>query len=164
DLFDAAAPSLTRYVRGCGLPADIADDIVQEAFVALFRHLDLGRSRDNLRGWLFTVVHRQAQKHRRRLARRRAVEWVVEPVVIEAQPSSHADPEVAYLARESQRRLQEAFVGLPERQQQALLLRAEGLTYREMATVLGISLGSVAKTVARALARLSSVDGETSCA
>jgi RNA polymerase sigma-70 factor, ECF subfamily len=163
-LFDACAPALTRYARGCGLPADVADDIVQEAFMALFRHLGLGRPRENLRGWLFTVVHRQAQKHRRRMARRRTVELIVEPLVIEARPSPDDDPEATCLAREAERRLRSAFAELPERQQQALLLRSEGLTYRDIAHVLGMSLGGVAKTLGRGLAQLAALAGDGSCA
>ncbi len=40
-LFDDCSPSLVRYVRAGGLSADAADDVVQEAFLALFRHLCL---------------------------------------------------------------------------------------------------------------------------
>jgi RNA polymerase sigma-70 factor, ECF subfamily len=48
---------------------------------------------------------------------------------------------------------------LPEQDRSCLSLRAEGLRYREIADVLGISLGSVATSLARSLARLSRADG-----
>jgi RNA polymerase sigma-70 factor (ECF subfamily) len=47
---------------------------------------------------------------------------------------------------------------LPEQDQCCLTLRAEGLRYREIARVLGISVGSVANSLARALGRLSRAD------
>ena len=49
---------------------------------------------------------------------------------------------------------------LPERDRRCLFLRAEGVRYRDIAHQLGISLGSVANAIARALARLRSLDEE----
>ena len=49
---------------------------------------------------------------------------------------------------------------LPDRDRRCLQLRAEGLRYREIAHVLGVSLGTVANTMARALARLRRADEE----
>jgi RNA polymerase sigma-70 factor (ECF subfamily) len=156
-LFDECAASLSRYVRGCGLDADAADDVVQATFIALFRHLRLGRPRDNLRGWLFAVAHRQALKQRNRTMRRRGIEGPLGPGVVEAAADETANPEALLAARRTQRRLRSALSALPERHRQCLLLRAEGLRYREIAGVLGISLGGVAKALAYAVLRLSNV-------
>ncbi len=49
-LFDRHAAPLLRYAASFGLRADESEDIVQEVFLALFRHLRLGRSRRNLGG------------------------------------------------------------------------------------------------------------------
>ncbi len=59
-LFDACAPAVRRCVRSCGITSDVADDIVQETFVALFQHLRKGGSRENLRGWVMQVGYRLA--------------------------------------------------------------------------------------------------------
>src|SRR5579871_2976612 len=48
-LFARGEPSLCRYVVSCGLAADQAEDVVQDVFLALFRHLCVGRPRTNLR-------------------------------------------------------------------------------------------------------------------
>ena|SRR5476649_2309383 len=71
-LFDRCAPSLQRYVASFGLGAEETEDIVQDVFLSLFRHLRLGRSRSNLKGWLFQVAHNRALKHRGRTRRRQA--------------------------------------------------------------------------------------------
>ena len=156
-LFDDCAASLTRYVRGCGLTPEAADDVVQDAFIALFRHLRLGRPRDNLRGWLFRVAHRQAVKHRVRAVRRRAWESPLGDGLLEDAADGAGDPEALLAERRSQRRLRSAVRALPERHRHCLLLRAEGLGYRDIATVLGMSLGGVAKSLAHAFLRLSNV-------
>jgi RNA polymerase sigma-70 factor (ECF subfamily) len=69
-LFDECATPLLRYVASFGLTAEETEDVVQDAFAALFRHLSLGRDRTNLRGWLFRVAHNQALKRREQMLRR----------------------------------------------------------------------------------------------
>ncbi len=61
-LFDESRTSIFRYVLSFGLLAEDGEEITQEAFLALFRHLNLGKSRQNLRGWLFSVAHNLALK------------------------------------------------------------------------------------------------------
>lgn len=56
-LFDRYRNPLLRYAISFGTPISDAEEIVQEVFLALFRHLRLGRSRRNLVGWLFRVAH-----------------------------------------------------------------------------------------------------------
>jgi RNA polymerase sigma-70 factor, ECF subfamily len=63
-------------------------------------------------------------------------------------------------ARQHRTRLRACVLALPERHRQCVILRAEGLRYREIASVLGISLGAVAKSLAQAIWRLSHVDQE----
>ncbi|MEQ1898710.1 MAG: sigma-70 family RNA polymerase sigma factor [Vicinamibacterales bacterium] len=152
-LFDACAPGLHRYVRACGLPPEAAEDVVQEAFLALFRHLCRDGGTENLRGWLVQVCYRQALKQRTRLARRRQRETTIERTTPEVLDPAE-DPEASAVARQQQRRLQAVLQALPERDRQCLWLRAEGVTYREIAASLGMSLGAVAKAVARATVRL----------
>ena len=48
---------------------------------------------------------------------------------------------------------------LPEQDRQCLFLRSEGLRYREIGTVLGMSLGAVSQSLARSLARISRAVG-----
>jgi RNA polymerase sigma-70 factor (ECF subfamily) len=55
--------------------------------------------------------------------------------------------------------LQAVVRALPENDQHCLRLRSEGLRYREIATVLGMSLGAVSISLTRSLARLVRADG-----
>src|SRR5580658_7455684 len=63
-LFDEFRGRLLRYSLSFGLSVHDGELIIQEVFLSLHCHLQLGRSRKNLRGWLFRVVHNLALKHR----------------------------------------------------------------------------------------------------
>ncbi len=61
-LFEEFRNPLLRYVVSRGLSLHDGEEIIQEVFLALFRHLQLGKSRRNLRGWVFRVAHNLALK------------------------------------------------------------------------------------------------------
>ena len=156
-LFDRCAPPLLRYVAAFGLRSEEAEDIVQEVFLSLFHHLQRGRPRHHLKGWLFRVAHNLALRQRRTLQRRHAQRsWDETAVALHADPSPN--PESRLAEHERHERLASVFHALPERDRQCLSLRAEGLRYREIAGTLGISLGSVAKSLTRAISRLVHAD------
>jgi len=67
-------------------------------------------------------------------------------------------PEERLEGIERQQRLLAVVRAMPEQDQCCLSLRAEGLRYRDIADVLGISLGSVANCLERALSRLARAD------
>jgi RNA polymerase sigma-70 factor, ECF subfamily len=156
-LFDSCALRLRRYAITCGLTPQAADDVVQDAFVQLFHHLCLGRSRQNLPGWLFTVCHRLAMKQRAKDAHRLLHERAVDAEHLEAVVDPGDDPERVVTRLDRRQRMLSVIAALPERYRQCLYLRAEGLGYREIARTLGMSLGAVAKALARVTYRLSQV-------
>ena len=71
-----------------------------------------------------------------------------------------ANPEQQLASDQRRDRLRAVVRALPERDRQCLYLRAEGFRYREIAGVLEISLGSVAKSLARAVTRLTNMEKE----
>jgi RNA polymerase sigma-70 factor (ECF subfamily) len=155
-LFDACGPNLLRYIRSLGVEPAAAQDVVQEVFLALFHHVRLGRPRSNLRGWVFKVAHNLALKHRQTL-KRRQTDHVSDNELASLVVDPSLDPEQRLAEEQRQQHLRAVMQALPERDRQCLTLRAEGLRYREIAEVLGISLGSVAKSLSRSLARLAHV-------
>jgi RNA polymerase sigma-70 factor (ECF subfamily) len=72
--------------------------------------------------------------------------------------TSTSNPEQQLASRQRQQRLLAVFRALPERDRRCLSLRAEGLRYREIADALGISLGAVAKSLARSMTRMVNAD------
>lgn len=156
-LFDEFREKLLRYTISLGIGVQDAEDVTQEVFLSLFRHLRLGRSRSNLRGWIFRVAHHLALKHRNSRQRQQA-RTAPDNFLIDAQADSAANPEEQLNDERRRRRLALVFLVLPERDRWCLLLRAEGLRYREISGVLGMSLGAVSNSLARSLARLARAD------
>jgi RNA polymerase sigma-70 factor (ECF subfamily) len=158
-LFDELRSRLLRYLLAFGLPAQDGEEVIQEVFLALFQHLQRGRSRQNLRGWIFRVAHNLGLK--RRLASRREAVSVVAPeqALTEIRPDPAENPEEQLLSSQRRKRLQAVLRALPEQDQWCISLRAEGLRYREIAEVLDMSLASVSASLGRSLARLSRADG-----
>jgi RNA polymerase sigma-70 factor (ECF subfamily) len=155
--FDEFQRPLLRYVCSFGLGIRDAEDVVQDTFVALYRHLLRGKPRSNLQGWLFRVAHNLALKRRTRQRIEAARLTAVEEAL--SEPAAGQDQERALIRQEQQRRAVAILRALPERDRHCLHLRAAGLRYREIARVLGISLGAVGKSMARAVGRLGCVVG-----
>jgi RNA polymerase sigma-70 factor (ECF subfamily) len=158
-IFDQMRARILRYALSLGLRLPDAEEVVQEVFLALYRHLSAGKSRDALCGWLFRVTRNLSLKRRLAIARTAADRLTADP---RPESSRVADPlpnpEEQLAFRQRQRRLRSVVDSLPELDRECLYLRAEGLRYREMADVLGISVGSVANSLARSLARLTAAD------
>ena len=152
-LFDELRDRLLRYLLGFRIPLQDGEEILQEVFLAVFQHLRRGKSRKNLRGWVFRVAHNLALKRREALATVPEVAAStkgLEDIFVDPGPS----PEDQVASSEDHQRLQAVLHALPERDQCCLTLRAEGLRYREIAEVLNMSLGAVSLSLARSLARL----------
>lgn len=153
-LFDQLRDRLLRYVVSLGLPLQDAEDIVQEVFLALFRHLQQGRSRSNLRAWTFRVAHNQALKQRSH-ERTGSPQSIGEGVPVADQlPDTNPNPEEQAVSNQRRQRVWAVVRALPEQDRLCLTLRAEGLRYREIAEVLDISLGAICLSLERSLARL----------
>ncbi|MBZ5632798.1 MAG: RNA polymerase sigma factor [Acidobacteriia bacterium] len=152
-LFDQFRDRLLRYLVGFGLTIPDGEEVVQEVFLSLFQHLQRGKSRENLRGWVFRVAHNLALK--RRYQTRRSLEVLTEEGAAEALAVDPApNPETQMVNNQAQQRLRAVLQALPEQARRCLALRAEGLQYREIAQVLDMSLGAVSLSLARSLARM----------
>jgi len=149
-LFRELRKPLLRYLVCLGLSQDEAQDVVQDAFLSLHRHVSAGGSAENMRAWLFRVAHNQARNRQARYDRR-----FTAPLDngVDA-PLDEATPEQAVLEKEKFRRLGVAIRKLEAAERECLLLRASGLRYREIAEVMGIATSTVADTVERAVKKL----------
>jgi RNA polymerase sigma-70 factor, ECF subfamily len=153
-LFDRMHNRLLAYALKFPLTLQDCEEVVQDAFLALFQHLQRGRSRENLNGWLFRVVHNVGIKRLQALRRGSRDVVALSNSVEETVADSGLNPEDALAQDETRQRLAAVVKALPEQEQRCLALRAEGLRYREIAEVLGVSLGAVAKSLERSLARI----------
>jgi RNA polymerase sigma-70 factor, ECF subfamily len=152
-LFDQYGLPLTRYVRSFGLTNPCTEDVIQEVFLSLVAHLRRGRSRQHLKAWLFQVAHNLALRQRRTAHRRR--ENSLDAVALQIV-STGPTPEQRLVTAAHRRQLRRIFMALPDRDQRCLYLRGEGFQYREIAKVMHMSLGGVAKSLARSMAKFTS--------
>jgi RNA polymerase sigma-70 factor (ECF subfamily) len=147
---EAAIPALRRYARALTRDAETADDLVQDALVRALRseHLFHG---GEVRSWLYTILTNLNRNRLRSLARRP----MVMPIEDNDAPDA-AGPEAGG------RDIERALAMLVDEQRTALLLVVlEGLTYREVADIQGVPIGTVMSRLARARAQIKTyLDGE----
>jgi RNA polymerase sigma-70 factor (ECF subfamily) len=140
---EASVPALRRYARALTRNAELADDLVQDTLVRALRSEHLFHGGD-LRSWLYTILTNLNRNRLRSLARRPTLT----PIDDNDAPDL-AGPEAG--ARDIER----ALAGLVEEQRAALLLVVlEGLSYREVAEVQGVPIGTVMSRLARARAQI----------
>jgi RNA polymerase sigma-70 factor (ECF subfamily) len=151
-LFDQFRDPLMRYLSSFGLAFPDGEEVIQEVFLALFQHLDRGKSRENLRGWLFRVAHNMALKRRHRTGREFKARAAAGTEELTVDPGPN--PEDQVVNSQTQHRMLAVVQALPEQDRRCLSLRAEGLRYREIAGILDMSLGAVSLSLARSLARI----------
>src|SRR5262249_34558180 len=146
----AAIPALRRYARALTRDGDVADDLVQDPLVRALRSERLFLGGD-VRSWLYTILTNLNRNRLRSLSRR--------PALMPMDDNDAADmagPEAGG------RDIERALATLVDDQRTALLLVVlEGLSYREVAEVQGVPIGTVMSRLARARAQVKAfLDGE----
>ena len=121
-------------------------DLVQDIWLALWQALPGFRGDSSERTFVFRIAHNRGVSHIQHWRRRRT------EALDAAEPVPHAapDPEDALSARQRGEQLRLAVTRLPLGFRQVSVLVLEGLSYREIGEVLGISENNVAVRVARA--------------
>jgi RNA polymerase sigma-70 factor (ECF subfamily) len=147
---EACIPALRRYGRALTREAETADDLVQDTLVRALRSEHLFHGGD-VRAWLFTILTNLNRNRLRSLARRPSTAPLEDD-----DAADSAGPEAGG------RDIERALALLVDDQRQALLLvTLEGLSYREVAEVQGVPIGTVMSRLARARAQVKAyLDGE----
>ncbi|MGO4716231.1 sigma-70 family RNA polymerase sigma factor [Bradyrhizobium sp. 2TAF24] len=142
-------PALRRYARALTRDSEIADDLVQDTLVRALRSERLFVGGD-LRSWLYTILTNLNRNRRRSLARRPPMTTLID-TAIDASGTEAEGRDIA-----------EALATLVEDQRAVLLLVVlEGLSYREVADIQGVPIGTVMSRLARARAHVKSyLDGK----
>jgi RNA polymerase sigma-70 factor, ECF subfamily len=146
ELFDRyRLPAYRVAHRLLGNEAD-ALDAVQEGFVKALSHLDSFQGRSSFKTWLFRVVSNAALDLGRARSRREllSLDAPRETDSELMQPMVDEDPAWGLERADLRHLLQEALAQLSDAQQRTFVLHADGgLSYREVAEVLEISIGTV---------------------
>lgn len=147
-------PRLRRFAHWLTRDASRADDLVQSALEKALSRWDSRRDAEALRPWLFAIAYRQFLDDRRRARRYARVLELFGRGMDAEQPSLERE----VLAQS----VVQALERLPEAQRLLLLwVSVEGLSYREVAVLLDVPIGTVMSRLSRARAALHRLgDGE----
>ena len=143
-LFREHGAALYRFAAVMVRHHQDAEDVVQETFMKLLAHLEADGELTNARGWLFTVAAHAARDRQR--GRLRWLPW--RPIHDRRVPPPQLADEDGRLTR-----ARAALQRLPQRDRLLLLLRAQGLSYRDIAEAAGLNPASVGRLLARAVER-----------
>lgn len=153
-----AAYNLARWLCGNGHDAD---DVVQEAFMRAFRFFDTFHG-ETARPWLLAIVRRTWYTEWRR--RSGGVNATVEfdenldDATFEGWSSGTPDPEALMIRDEDTRLVHEALEQLPVEYREVLILRElEELSYREIATIADLPVGTVMSRLTRGRRKLAAI-------
>ena len=147
DLFRLHAVDLVRFALMLVGDQSTAEDVVQDAFLGLYRAWDMVRDPDAVLGYLRTAVVNGARSVHRSRGRARLLRVRHDPPVWSA--------EAAVMDGEDRRAVLAAIATLPQRQREVLALKYYlDLSERDVAAIMRVSRGTVASASSRALAAL----------
>ena len=142
---------LVRYLTRRLGDRDWAEEVAQETFLRALRQETLTSERS----WLFAVATNLVRDQARKDERRRRHLQLLAAEAREQEREEPADDAEHTQERAHERAMaRKAVDALAERDRLALLMREEGLDYTEIAEALGLSVGSIGTTLARARRRL----------
>lgn len=127
-----------------------AEDLTQEVFFKVYRHLSSFEGRSAFKTWLYRIAANTAQNELRRRSRRPQVSGTAVDELAEVLPSD-VSVEAALSARHQQRLLAEAMAQLRPQEQEILTMKdVEQLPYADIADALNIGLSATKMRVQRA--------------
>ena len=133
-----------------------AEDIVQDAYLRAIRHFESFQGGEG-RAWLLTIVRNLCyDSMRRRNVRERTASFDEE--LHNTFPVTTSDPEASLLQKERAEMLRQALAELPLELREVLVLRElQELSYREIASIAQVPMGTVMSRLSRARKRLQQV-------
>ena len=146
EVFRAHYPRLVGLARRVLGDATEAEDVAQEALLALRTDPVARRSEDDIAAWLSRVVTNRSLN---RLRARRRADARAQLVGARDTRPPHDAPDDLVVGAAERDLVRACLAVLPERQATALLLRHAGHSYRDIAAVLGVAEGSVGVLLAR---------------
>jgi RNA polymerase sigma-70 factor (ECF subfamily) len=152
ELFESSYSMFVRYAYRATGNLDSAEDLVQEAFISLYRAVRDGTNIDSPKAWTFCVIRRLISKQIRTHQRKTSLHESIS--VLDDMPAA-APAEIGHGMDDVTRLLSV----LTRREEEVTLLRMTAMKYREIADQLGISPKSVNTLLSRALRKLQKAAG-----
>lgn len=154
ELFNLLHGPVLRYVLAILGDRGTAEDVTQDVFLRLYISLRRGEDIVHIRAWVFQVAYRMTVDVMRATRKMEFVGDDVASLVFNSTPDTGANPEEDLLKHEERDDLLASFHSLSPQERNCLNLRAEGLSYGEIASVLGIRSSSVGNFLARGICKI----------
>ena len=156
--FDEWYSPLVRYATTVGGSLVLAEDMVQEVFLRLYREMRGGKEIKNPKAWMVCVLRHEIAKHARREKKEHLLlQWLKVSNPISFGPLGTSDGPHGGEPEIEPDDVTRFFSVLTAREREVMLLRMTALKYREIAEELDISTNSVSTLLARALRKLQKV-------
>jgi RNA polymerase sigma factor (sigma-70 family) len=137
---------LYRYAISMVLDAEVASDMVQDAFVRAYVNLGTCRDHSRFRPWLFQTLRNRCLDHLKAAARRSVPLEAAESV-----PDSSAGPDEQIDRARARTELRRALAGLPAAQREAFVMHyVHDVPYDTLSNVLGASVSALKMRAMRA--------------
>ncbi len=155
ELFERLSPVLLRTMQRQLLHREEATDLVQQTFLQLHRARNDFRQGSKLRPWLFTIAMNLKREHLRRVKRRPEA-----PLELDGHNDPAEGPRGAERA-DAQSMLKKGLGDLPEDQREVIVLHwFEGLSFPEVAEIVGASVNAVKVRAHRGYVSLRKILGD----
>lgn len=153
-LFESYYDRLHRLALLITRSKELSEEIVSDVFIALWRNrsnaLDIG----NLRLYLYVATRNTAMNYQKKLQKKSIVR--LDELDVELT-DPYTDPEQAFVTKEMDARIRAAIDALPPRCKMVFkLVKEDGLSYKEAAEVLGLSVGTVDNQLVIAIKKIAS--------
>jgi RNA polymerase sigma-70 factor (ECF subfamily) len=159
-LYKTHRGEIYRFLVGQGLEPATAQELAQDVFLKFFVAMSKGAEIVSEQAWLFGVASNLAVDYWRREGRSMWVELDSSPELTETLRSKELTPEAAAARSQRLRRVAATLARLPKEQRLGIHLRLQGLRYRAIAKVLGVSVSTTADLLSTAVERLRSIANE----
>jgi RNA polymerase sigma-70 factor (ECF subfamily) len=169
EVYDQTLPFVLRKARRLGVVESDIDDVTQEVFVAVFRRLQDFEGRSSVRTWVLGILDRLVQNYRRR-QRRKGNEQAQSKDTVDPEqiPDAGADPSEFASRQQAWKVLHKLLDELTDEKAVVFVMaELEGMTLREIATLMNSRVGTIASRLraaridfARALARMRGLPAE----
>lgn len=153
-LYESQREPVYRLLVASGLPPAVAQEVTQDVFLSFFVAIQGGGEVKSETSWIFSVAGKKAVDYWRREGQARWVELKSAPDDEELFHSSEPTPESNAVRAQQLRRVADAMLKLPGEQRLCILLRAQGLRYREIAEILGVAISTTSEWLNTAVERL----------
>ncbi|BCG78917.1 sigma-70 family RNA polymerase sigma factor [Mesorhizobium sp. 113-3-3] len=157
-LFEHYAPRIKAMMMRRGASRDRAEDLAQETLIRLWRKAaQYDPERATASAWVYAIARNVSVDEMRREGR--ATAWIEEDGMLEEEDND--EPESLLLVAEREAQVRSSMVALPDEQLRVIRLSFfDGLAHGEIASLLGIPLGTVKSRIRLALQRLRDRVGE----